>query len=699
MANTTVYPYGVGGQLPSSIGIVNDLKTGGADKALAAEQGKALSIKFDGAVGNYILNQFSANRLATDVFFASEFSDFAKMWLSDDSTFECTLFASNSNNQSAGTQIVGWGGTKAAVQSAILSLNYAYAWLFVREKNNENLSPSDVWLVGQFLGDVEQLQGDVSGLQNDVEQLHEIVEAKTEITIEIGSWYKNPTTAGVPGVFAKTTQSTNRLRSDVYYINNGETVSAICKDGYECNLYYLNPATGSEYVTGWNALQSAKKSISEYTQFVATFRRSDDATVSSSDLDCVESFVINSEFTELQEDVAELKEEVFGKYADRPSSGYEEFTVSVDTSAPDTDGTALSLQDTQTFENDKGKIYLPTSYSATGNPTRLIIHCHGASQNYNNGTVFPKASSLVTIDYLLAKGYAVMDVNGLPGTHSFYATTCGNPVAYRSYLTAYKWAVTKYNLHKDIFVIGISAGSVPALQISQIETIPVLACVTYCGIMDFSRGWMLLGGYHPNSQGPNIKGYLADKFAFTGTRPTLGNIDPCSDAEWEYVVSNWAKFSGWNPFTMGISSTITREDYRTIVSAVYGAEVPDWINADYSFESVQKMLLSFKIPQRGDLSAYQTAIDQEQKLFDTCSVHRKVPLKMFHATNDDVAPYRYSKYFYEMCKRGGSTVEFRTFASGGHNPTGDTQNVTVGGVSITTNTLSLEVLDWLQRFE
>lgn len=382
------------------------------------------------------------------------------------------------------------------------------------------------------------------------------------------------------------------------------------------------------------------------------------------------------------------------------AGGYMDFTVEVDTNVANVDDDTLALQDAQVFENDCGRIYLPKTYKEEGKPTRLIVHCHGASQNYNNGAVFPKNSSLVTVDYLLAKGYAVMDVNGLPGTNSFPATTCGNPIAYRSYLAAYKWAVKNCNIYKEIFVVGISAGSIPALQISQIETVPVLACVTYCGLMDFSRGWMLLGGYHGNNtQGPDIKGYLADKFAFTGTRPTLGNIDPCSDAEWEYVVSNWAKFSGWNPYTMGISSTITREEYRTIVSVVYGSEVPDWINEDYSFESVQKMLLSFKIPQRGNLSSYQTALAQEQKLFDTCSVHRKVPLKMFHATNDDVAPYRYSKYFYEMCKRGGSTVEFRTFASGGHNPTGETQNVTVGGVSITTNTLSLEVLDWLQRFE
>ena len=42
MANTTIYPYGTNGQLPSSIGVINDLTTGGADKALSAEMGKML---------------------------------------------------------------------------------------------------------------------------------------------------------------------------------------------------------------------------------------------------------------------------------------------------------------------------------------------------------------------------------------------------------------------------------------------------------------------------------------------------------------------------------------------------------------------------------------------------------------------------------------------------------------------------------
>ena len=45
MENNTIYPYGTNGELPSSIGIINDLITGGADKALSAQQGELGSTK------------------------------------------------------------------------------------------------------------------------------------------------------------------------------------------------------------------------------------------------------------------------------------------------------------------------------------------------------------------------------------------------------------------------------------------------------------------------------------------------------------------------------------------------------------------------------------------------------------------------------------------------------------------------------
>ena len=43
MANTTIYPYGTNGTLPAGLSVVNDLTTGGANKALSAEQGKVLN--------------------------------------------------------------------------------------------------------------------------------------------------------------------------------------------------------------------------------------------------------------------------------------------------------------------------------------------------------------------------------------------------------------------------------------------------------------------------------------------------------------------------------------------------------------------------------------------------------------------------------------------------------------------------------
>ena len=61
MANSTVYPYGTGGSLPSSIGIINDLKTGGADKALAAQQGKVLNEKIMALAGNVTLDEIIAD--------------------------------------------------------------------------------------------------------------------------------------------------------------------------------------------------------------------------------------------------------------------------------------------------------------------------------------------------------------------------------------------------------------------------------------------------------------------------------------------------------------------------------------------------------------------------------------------------------------------------------------------------------------
>lgn len=68
MAKSTVYPYGTNGELPSSIGLVDDLKTGGVDKALTAEQGKIIGEKigFSASGSAAYIPKRCVNALSTD---------------------------------------------------------------------------------------------------------------------------------------------------------------------------------------------------------------------------------------------------------------------------------------------------------------------------------------------------------------------------------------------------------------------------------------------------------------------------------------------------------------------------------------------------------------------------------------------------------------------------------------------------------
>jgi len=98
------------------------------------------------------------------------------------------------------------------------------------------------------------------------------------------------------------------------------------------------------------------------------------------------------------------------------------------------------LQDAEELYEDNGFIILPEQYSENGAPTRLVINCHGAG-----GTVTTDDSQVehrVLTQYLVANGYAVMDVNGLPKAYAGkygidIRNNIGSPIAIRSYVKAY----------------------------------------------------------------------------------------------------------------------------------------------------------------------------------------------------------------------------------------------------------------------
>ena len=82
MANKTVYPYGTNGSLPSSIGIINDLTTGGADKALSAEQGKVIGDYLGDDFGGVIDNDVDLSMYTTQNYSLGSASTSSNKWVS-----------------------------------------------------------------------------------------------------------------------------------------------------------------------------------------------------------------------------------------------------------------------------------------------------------------------------------------------------------------------------------------------------------------------------------------------------------------------------------------------------------------------------------------------------------------------------------------------------------------------------------------
>lgn len=159
-----------------------------------------------------------------------------------------------------------------------------------------------------------------------------------------------------------------------------------------------------------------------------------------------------------------------------------------------------NLSGEKEFFEDNGFIILPQAYRESGKPTRLVISCHGAG-----GTVTTDDSQVehqaLTL-YLVANGYAVMDVNGLPAGYAEkngidIRNNIGSPIAIRSYVGAYRYCIERFNLYPEVFVHGASMGGISSTNLVLSEKIPVIAHSAFCPVLDTYNEIFL----HPWSEG------------------------------------------------------------------------------------------------------------------------------------------------------------------------------------------------------
>ena len=163
------------------------------------------------------------------------------------------------------------------------------------------------------------------------------------------------------------------------------------------------------------------------------------------------------------------------------------FSVLVNCCLPDSCKNSDTVQDFFEEYEDRGCLMLPDSYSDEGTPTRLVISCHGAGGTVTTDDAQVMGQTLTR--YLLANGYAVMDVNGLP--HAYAAkrgidlrNNIGSPIAVQSYVKAYHYCVEHFNLKREVFVHGGSMGGISSTNLVLSGCIPVIAHSAFCPVLD-----------------------------------------------------------------------------------------------------------------------------------------------------------------------------------------------------------------------
>lgn len=296
------------------------------------------------------------------------------------------------------------------------------------------------------------------------------------------------------------------------------------------------------------------------------------------------------------------------------------------------DNDSNDVQDNGELLTDYGCLRLPATYTNTGEPTRLIIHCHGAGVNYNQyGYGHTSTSSQdyprfepqdLEAGYWLAEGYAVMDVEGNP--FNDINEHFSMPQAMDCYVAAYKWVIEHYNIKRDgVFLEGRSMGGGTAITLTRDECpIPVIAACPNSAAARTSFGssaerktfWATHCGF-----------VLPDGFAFQS-----GYVD----SEKPIFFDNWNKWIKCTPLFGWVNDLPTNDDEK---------------------EAFLDKMWEFDLDYFGSLHA-----------------HCKCPIKFFGCIEDPITPPASTiEVYYHMLMNSGQRAELRLFHT---TLTGDTRH-------------------------
>ena len=312
---------------------------------------------------------------------------------------------------------------------------------------------------------------------------------------------------------------------------------------------------------------------------------------------------------------------------------------------------------------DYGMLVLPKTYSNTGDPTRLIIYCHGAGTNYSSSiTRFPTSALLP--EYWLEQGYAVMDIEGNPFDNSTAHSYI--PQARQTYETAYNWVVNTYNICKDgVFLGGRSLGGGMCFDLLQ-SSIPIIAACPLVPACNQMWYWSYMTAAR--------KKFIFDKLGLTEGQPTWTSNKTLSEEEFQYIYENFEILMDCAPFWRGI-------------------------------EDLPEKDILFSI---GRISANSKFDETEYNIYSKLSFKVKAPVKLFGCPEDNVVPSgRNAELMYLMLKNAGQDCELALYnskISAPHHfelqdPQYMTQVTTKDGQTMQVPLIYIEMLEYWKKYE
>lgn len=245
---------------------------------------------------------------------------------------------------------------------------------------------------------------------------------------------------------------------------------------------------------------------------------------------------------------------------------------------------AIGGDTTQNLETDWAVLIMPKT--SLINPVRLVVYCHSGGGIVTEQDISESEKVDIT-QYLVSKGYAVLDVGGLPMSYANRLNvdpgrTVGSYVALRSMLKAYDYVTEQFNIAKDgCFLMSNSNGGLLASNIVNLSDMPVLAQSGLAPLISLERNtWFVESGA---VHGGGFTSYQnrANIARLFGMQCSLNTQEELLNAKYEKE-----KVGVYDPFDYCVNQS--KEPYR-VPYLIFTLKDDKFVYYDLTQEFAQKM--------------------------------------------------------------------------------------------------------------